>query len=96
MKDELARIEAYRVKLMAKQQTLNQALTETYSVVQPINQNLARSKQQLADAKENFLKELNRRDPQWAEKIRQRKDQEIQQMNAAKQRIQNKVEEREH
>ena len=63
VKDELARIEAYRVKLMAKQQTLNLALNDTYSVVKPVNESLARSKQQLNDAKENFLRELNRRDP---------------------------------
>ena len=36
-----------------------------------------RSKQQLQESKEQFLKELNRRDPNWAEKIRARKQAEI-------------------
>ena len=56
---------------------------------------LARSKQQLEDAKDQFLRELNRRDPQWAEKIRRRKDNEIQQMEAARSQIQSKIEDRE-
>ena len=77
MTDELARIEAYRVKLKAKQQTLNVAIAETYSTVQPVNQNLARSKRCLQEAKDQFLRELNRRDPNWAEKIRQRKEHDI-------------------
>ena len=36
-----------------------------------------RSKQQLQESKEQFLKELNRRDPNWAEKIRARKQAQI-------------------
>jgi hypothetical protein len=32
---------------------------------------------QLQEAKENFLRELNRRDPAWAEKMRQRKIEDI-------------------
>jgi len=63
--------------------------------VQPANQILQQSKQSLQAAKDQFLKELNRRDPLWAEKIRQRKEQEIQTMNLAKQRIQSKILERE-
>ena len=38
---------------------------------------LARSKQQLQDSKDQFLKELNRRDPNWAEKIRAKKQADI-------------------
>ena len=41
------------------------------------------------------MSELNRRDPQWAEKIRRRKEQDIEQMSVNKARIQNKIEERE-
>ena len=53
-------------------------MQETNKVYGPqSNQTLARSKQQLQDSKDQFLKELNRRDPNWADKIRARKQADI-------------------
>jgi len=50
---------------------------------------------QLQEAKENFLRELNRRDPAWAEKMRQRKIEDIQKLENAKSMLTHEIEQRE-
>ncbi len=69
VKEELAKIETYRMKLAARNQTRLTAMQETanaQSLSHSENSALARSKLKLNEAKEQFLRELNLRDPTWA------------------------------
>lgn len=50
---------------------------------------------QLQEAKENFLKELNRRDPGWADKVRQKKLEDIQKLESAKNMLSQEIQLRE-
>lgn len=68
---------------------------ETMSGFPGVSPQLARSKMQLQEAKENFLRELNRRDPGWAEKMRQRKIDDIQKLENAKSLLTQEIEQRE-
>jgi hypothetical protein len=45
----------------------------------------------LEEAKRNFLRELNKRDPNWRNKMRVRKLEEIKQMERDKTRIQREL-----
>jgi len=53
-----------------------------------------KSRYQLEEAKKTFLRELNKRDPQWREKLRARKLEEIKRMELAKERIARELAER--
>ena len=61
-----------------------QETANAQSLSQSENSALARSKAKLEEAKEQFLKELNHRDPTWAAKVRQKKEADIAKMMDAK------------
>lgn len=68
---------------------VQETLESTYS-----NDLLARSKQQLEEAKKNFLRDLNKRDPLWRDKLKSRKVEEIKRMEIQKEKLQRELLER--
>lgn len=67
----MARIETYKAKVIARNNALlDQIQDRQRTTALPQSNTLARSKLDLEEAKEQFLRELNRRDPTWAEKVR--------------------------
>ena len=70
-------------------QRVQETLGEAYS-----NDGLARSRQSLEEAKRGFLREMNKTDPSWREKMRVRKLEEIQRMEQLKVKVGRELEER--
>ena len=51
------------------------------------NSSLMQAKQQLEEAKRQFLRDLNKRDPTWRDKMRMRREDEVKKMEAQKDRL---------
>ena len=74
----MARIETYKAKVLARNKALLEQIQDRQrTTALPMSNTLVRSKLDLEEAKEQFLKELNRRDPTWADKVRQHKAKHI-------------------
>jgi len=76
VKQELEKIEALRAKNMARNEALRRRVQESIEQNHQ-NEGLWRAKEQLEEAKRQFLRDLNKRDPLWREKMRTRKLEEI-------------------
>eukprot|EP00347_Sterkiella_histriomuscorum_P003092 403365623 len=91
--DELQKIEQLRVRNQARNEQLLQRVQQTLSqTVQ--NESLTRTRLSLEEAKKNFLRDLNKRDPQWRDKLRARKHDEIRRMELAKDKLVKELQER--
>ncbi|CDW71466.1 UNKNOWN [Stylonychia lemnae] len=86
IKDELFKIEQLRQKNEIRNDQMLQKVQETLNQTFE-NQNIQKSRYQLEEAKKTFLRELNKRDPSWREKLRARKLEEIKRMELAKDRL---------
>ena len=93
MKQELDRIENQRVKNSARNSALLRRVQETIEANQQ-NEVLYRAKESLEEAKRQFLKDLNKKDPLWREKMRTRKLDEIKRLEQYKDRIAKELVER--
>jgi hypothetical protein len=51
------------------------------------NSSLMQAKEQLEEAKRQFLRDLNKRDPTWRDKMRMRREDEVKKMEAQKDRL---------
>ena len=51
------------------------------------NSSLMQVKEQLEEAKRQFLRDLNKRDPTWRDKMRMRREDEVKKMEAQKDRL---------
>ena len=76
MKQELDRIENQRVRNEARNQALMRKIQDTIEA-NAYNETLFRAREQLEEAKKQFLRDLNKKDPMWREKMRTRKLEEI-------------------
>ena len=93
VKQELDRIENQRVKNSARNSALLRRVQETIEANQQ-NEVLYRAKESLEEAKRQFLKDLNKKDPLWREKMRTRKLDEIKRLEQYKDRIDKELVER--
>lgn len=93
VKQELDRIENQRVKNSARNSALLRRVQETIEANQQ-NEVLYRAKESLEEAKRQFLKDLNKKDPLWREKMRTRKLDEIKRLEQYKDRIAKELVER--
>ena len=76
MKQELDRIENQRVRNEARNHALMRKIQDTIEA-NAYNETLLRAREQLEEAKKQFLRDLNKKDPMWREKMRTRKLEEI-------------------
>lgn len=58
------------------------------------NEGVFRAREQLEESKRAFLRELNKRDPMWREKMRTRKVEEIRRLEQARERVTKELQER--
>ena len=93
VKAELERIEQQRVRNQLRNETLIQRVQETLEATQR-NEALYRAKDQLEEAKRQFLRDLNKRDPLWRDKMRARRLEEIKRLEAHKQQVMKELDQR--
>jgi len=84
VKQELDRIEQQRIRNQMRNESLIQKVQETIEATQR-NEALHRAKDQLEEAKRQFLRDLNKRDPLWRDKMRARRLEEIKRLEQHKQ-----------
>jgi hypothetical protein len=58
------------------------------------NESLLRAKESLEESKRQFLRELNKKDPLWREKMKTRKLEEIKRLEVTKEKVAKELEER--
>lgn len=93
MKQELDRIEQQRARNQARNQALLRKIHDTLETNQ-YNEGLSRAKETLEEAKRQFLRDLNKKDPMWREKMRARKLEEIKRLEVYKDRVAKELVER--
>ena len=80
------KLDELRVRSQARNEQLLKRVHETLESNYQ-NESLLRSKESLEEAKKQFLRDLNRRDPMWREKMRTRKLEEIRRLEMAKEKL---------
>ena len=73
IKDEIAKIEIQKIKCSARNQNLLANIQRVLDQDEESNQRLAQMRKNLENSKRNFLQDLNRKDPNWQEKMKNRK-----------------------
>jgi len=83
----LHKLEAYKKKAKLRNDNFRQAdgqVNQSQNAQEPLQDflspSLARGKQQLREAKETFLRELERRDPDWTDRLNHRRKQDIERL----------------
>jgi len=86
----LHKLEAYKKKAKLRNDNFRQAPqadgqeNQSQTAQEPLQDflspSLARGKQQLREAKETFLRELERRDPDWTDRLNHRRKQDIERL----------------
>jgi len=92
VKQELERIEQQRLRNQVRNEALLKRVHETLD--SSANAALYQAREQLEEAKRQFLRELNRRDPQWRDKMRIRKTEELKRLEMQKDRLNRELIER--
>ena len=93
VKEELDKIEQQRLRNQVRNETLLRKVRDTIDHSQQ-NEALYRAKEALEEAKRQFLRDLNKRDPLWREKMRTRKLEEIRRLEIQRERVSKEVVER--
>lgn len=89
----MERIEQQRLRNQLRNEGLLQRVQETIESSQR-NEGLHRAKEQLEEAKKQFLRDLNKRDPLWRDKMRARRLEEIKRLEQHKQALTKELEQR--
>jgi hypothetical protein len=85
VKQELDRIEQMRLRNQVRNEALLKRVHETMD--ESNNSSLMQAREQLEEAKRQFLRDLNKRDPTWRDKMRIRREDEVKRMEAQKDRL---------
>ena len=85
VKQELDRIEQMRLRNQVRNEALLKRVHETMD--ESNNSSLMQAREQLEEAKRQFLRDLNKRDPTWRDKMRMRREDEVKRMEAQKDRL---------
>lgn len=85
MKQELERIEQMRLRNQVRNEALLKRVHDTLD--ESANSGLMQAREQLEEAKRQFLRDLNKRDPTWRDKMRLRREDEVKKMEAQKERL---------
>ena len=93
VKQELDRMEQQRLRNQLRNESLLQKVQETLEATQR-NEALHRAKDQLEEAKRQFLRDLNKRDPLWRDKMRARRLEEIKRLEQHKQQVMKELDQR--
>jgi hypothetical protein len=93
VKEELDKIEQQRLRNQVRNETLLRKVRDTIDHNQQ-NEALYRAKETLEEAKRQFLRDLNKRDPLWREKMRTRKLEEIRRLEIQRERVSKEIVER--
>ena len=72
-----------------RNQVRNEALLKRVhdTLDESANSSLIQAREQLEEAKRQFLRDLNKRDPAWREKMRLRREEEVKRMEATKEKL---------
>ncbi len=72
-----------------RNQVRNEALLKRvhYTLEESASSGLMQAREQLEEAKRQFLRDLNKRDPTWKDKMRLRREDEVKKMEAQKERL---------
>jgi len=86
-------MEQQRLRNQLRNESLLQKVQETLEATQR-NEALHRAKDQLEEAKRQFLRDLNKRDPLWRDKMRVRRLEEIKRLEQHKQQVMKELDQR--
>lgn len=91
LQDELAHIEVQQIKGRARNQNLLQNIQRCVEQDQEGTARLLQMRQNLAQQKQDFVEQLDRRDPKWQELVRNQQQMEVERMERVRARIANAI-----
>ena len=77
IKDELANLEIQKIRSQARNKNLMENIQRLINQDEESSMRLLRMRKNLEEQKLNFVKEMNHRDPNWQDKMKNRKLLEI-------------------
>lgn len=94
LQDEVALIEVQQIKGRARNQNLLQNIQRCVEQDQESTARLLQMRQNLAQQKQDFVEQLDRRDPKWQELVRNQQQMEVERMERVRARIASAIQER--
>jgi len=92
VKQELDRMEQMRLRNQVRNEALLKKVHDTLDAT--ANSGLQQAKEQLEEAKRQFLRDLNKKDANWRDKMRVRREEEVKKMELQKERMSKELDEK--
>jgi len=92
LQDEIAKIQVQKVKCSARNQNLLQNIDKALEANDSGANKIAQMREELENQKRQFLKELNVKDPEWQDKVKQRKKLEMARIEQTHEHVKKEIE----